>query len=729
MLECLMKKTIILFAAALLLSTQIGCGKDELPGVVEVTKDAVVFFEWNSSTVPMSGTITAGNPVSSGYGDVVFRVVGNDITAIGGAFNMSVNDRRLVIGSTSDANTGAETHAGGVFDFSGGVFRFTVDYLYTSDTPRLGGSYLLRLLINNNQTGEANSVLGAASNIRTFNTVDELINGRGIINTRPGVIDAAKKGRIIVMFRPDVLFEDASAAGKESLTNAFFTLMCAGASDITVTGIKLEKLLPKAVVRYSQFGAEGNGSTDDFGAIIETHATADMIGANVKADPGAVYYIGGAPATALIQTDTDWTGAEFIIDDTKVTPNGNGWNDSWVFEITSARQSQSLASVVQTLQKDQPKLDISLSYAAVLVAVNSGVKRYIRKGENENSGQNQTDVFIVDKDGNIEPSAPIIWDFDRITTLTAYPIDENTLTITGGKFTTVANRGNADNSYMKRGINIIRSNTIIDGLVHLVIGEGAQGAAYSGFLYFDNCADVKVQNTTLTGHKGYAQPSQPSTIRGSYDIQAFRTVNLSVVNCNQTNSITDTAYWGIFAANYAKNFLFDRVKFSRVDAHMGVHNAAIFNSQIGHQEIRLIGSGLLQIENTRVESSNYFLYLRDDYGSTWEGDVEIRDCRFAPTSGQLNGNNIQIVHSVNDGTWNFGYPCYLPETITINGFTIEDNSASSSYTGALLLTATNTESTANPVTLTKTITISGYQSGKSWRMSQYLRDKITVNEN
>ncbi len=37
-------------------------------------------------------------------------------------------------------------------------------------------------------------------------------------------------------------------------------------------------------------------------------------------------------------------------------------------------------------------------------------------------------------------NSPIIWDFDQITDITAFPIDETTLTITGGRFTTIANR-------------------------------------------------------------------------------------------------------------------------------------------------------------------------------------------------------------------------------------------------------------------------------------------------
>ena len=482
------------------------------------------------------------------------------------------------------------------------------------------------------------------------------------------------------------------------------------------------------VVYYSQYGAVGNGVTDDFTAIINAHTAANSSGAMVRAEAGKTYYIGGGNRTASIKTNTDWTGAKFIIDDTKVVKSsGTAWSDSWIFQVESAQASRTITSSVTSFTKNQAKLNISLSSAAVIVAIDNSKKRYIRRGENANSGADQTDVFIVDQNGNVDPSAPIIWDFTRVSSLVAYPIDAQTLTITGGEFTTRANTGNADDNYMKRGIRIVRSNTVIDGLTHLITGEGSQAAPYDAFLKFENCANVTVKNTRLTGHRGYPRPSQPSTTRGTYDVNAARTVNLSFIDCDQSNSITNGTYWGIFASNYSKNILFDRVKFSRFDAHQGVRNVTLKNSELGHQGVSTIGSGLLLIENTKVSGSN-FIYFRDDYGSTWEGELRIINCTFAPP----NLNSAQIIHTNNDGRWDFGYPCYMPETITINGFTVVETSVPSGYNGVLLVSAvnTNTNTEPYPFRLTKTINLSGYNSSKNYRMSNtYISSQITVNRN
>ena len=76
-----------------------------------------------------------------------------------------------------------------------------------------------------------------------------------------------------------------------------------------------------------QYGAKGDGKTDDYDAIVKTHAEANAKGLPVKADQGAVYYIGHMDKNntkgALIMTATDWTGAEFIIDDSKMTLAGS----------------------------------------------------------------------------------------------------------------------------------------------------------------------------------------------------------------------------------------------------------------------------------------------------------------------------------------------------------------------------------------------------------------------
>lgn len=412
---------------------------------------------------------------------------------------------------------------------------------------------------------------------------------------------------------------------------------------------------------YEDFGAAGDGVTDDFEAIIKTHEFANSNGLPVLAREGAQYYIGGADTSAVIKTDTDWSTARFIIDDTNIVSRG-----SWIFKVSAAKSAVSLTGQITALPKSADNLGMTLESDSVVVLVDSNVKRYIRYGANQNDGSNQTDVVLADKDGNISPDTPLIWDFNAVTSITAYPMDKTPLTIKGGIFTTIANAAESAYTYYNRGILINRSNTTVDGLTHLMAGEGKTGAPYSGFVSISGCAEVDIKNCTFTGHKTYITIGSAGipVNMGTYDINASTAMNVTFFNCKQTNDITDSTYWGILGSNYCKNLVYDGCVFSRFDAHQGVANATIKNSVLGHQGINLIGSGTALIENSTVRSGN-FINLRSDYGSTWEGDLIIRNCDYYPT-----GLSACIIGGSNPGSHDFGYICYLPQTIEIDGLKI-----------------------------------------------------------
>lgn len=443
-------------------------------------------------------------------------------------------------------------------------------------------------------------------------------------------------------------------------------------------------LKPSGVVRYSDFGAKGDGITDDIEAIIAAHAFANEKGLPVKADDGATYYIGGKDRTAIIRTNTDFRGARFIIDD-RNTENRN----SNVFIVSSGLQTFKPAGIV-SLKRGQSNVNLTFPGTCIVTVTNSNVKRYIRYGLNQNNGTSQTDIFIVDKNGNVDMNAPIIWDFDQITDITALPIDDTTLTITGGHFTTIANNAESKYTYYSRGIAIRRSNVIVDGVEHRVTGEGDHGAPYNGFINVGDCAYVTVKNTILTGHKIYqtiGSADLPVSM-GTYDLSLNRALNVSFIKCTQTNDIKDNRYWGILGSNYCKNLLYDGCILSRFDAHMGVANATIRNSTLGHQGINAIGSGTFIVENSTIYGSN-LINLRSDYGSTWQGEFIIRNCVFVPAGGK--STSASLIGGSYSGQHDFGYVCYMPEKITIENLQIDDSNHPADYKGPAIFANFNAD--------------------------------------
>lgn len=490
---------------------------------------------------------------------------------------------------------------------------------------------------------------------------------------------------------------------------------------INLSPADARKFKSKGVVRYSDFGARGDGKTDDMDAIAATHAFANREGLRVKADNGASYYIGGKNRTAVIRTDTDFGTAAFIIDDSEVeNRNAN------IFLVSSG-QRPFKPEGISSLRKNQEKINASLPATCIITVTNSKIKRYIRFGPNQNNGSSQTDIFIADRSGNIDMNAPIIWDFDQITDINALPIDETTLTIRGGRFTTIANRSESKYNYYARGIAIRRSNVLVTDLEHRITGEGDHGAPYGGFLNIGDCAYVTVRNCVLTGHKTYETIGSAGVTvsMGTYDISINRASNISFVKCRQTNDINDSRYWGLMGSNYCKNLVLDSCIFSRFDAHMGVANATIRNSTLGHQGINAIGSGTFLVENSTVNGRS-LINLRSDYGSTWQGEFIIRNCTFVPAGGRSVTAN--LIGGSYSGQHNFGYTCYMPEKIIIENLRINDSNHPADYRGPAIFANINPKMTDDsyreefPYVITREVILRNVTtaSGKPLRLSDNL---------
>ncbi len=425
-------------------------------------------------------------------------------------------------------------------------------------------------------------------------------------------------------------------------------------------------------VTYEAFGAKGDGKTHDMPAIIAAHAYANEHALPVKASEGAVYYIAHSDTAAVIRTDTDWTGASFILDDREVPKEKRGVN---VFSVEADEPPYELENVPAP-KKLQEKLDITLPVKSMVILHEEGTKRYRRKGGDANDGSNQRDSVVVDTDGTVDPSAPIIWDYKQVTSASVRAIPEKTLTLRGGTFTTITAEDIHGRSYYGRGICITRSGVTVDGLTHFVDNRCPHGAPYSGILQMQNCAYITVKNCTFTPHLYFRfnLPDGRPYGQGTYDISAGGVVGLTFENCRQTIDILDSRYWGVMGTNFCKNIVLKECIFSRFDAHQGVANVTITGCSLGYQGAEVIGLGTVRIEDTTLYG-NAAIALRSDYGSHWEGDMVIRNCTWIPSFGRPFARLHPFIGGHNTQDHDFGYDCTMPHTVTIDGLHIDDSRA------------------------------------------------------
>ena len=480
------------------------------------------------------------------------------------------------------------------------------------------------------------------------------------------------------------------------------------------------------VVRYEAFGAVGDGAHDDLPAICRAHEHANARGLPVKSDPDATYHLGSKALTAVIATDTDWSTSRFTIDDSIEVEN----HKKALFEVRSLLPRATLK--IDRLVRDQKQLDIRPEQDCYVDVRNDKVKRFIRRGLNQNAGTSQRDCFILHRDGSIEGA--IDWDYDHISRVDALPIDPEKLVLRGGVFTTIANRMKQEvgYNYWGRHIVISRSNTEVQGLRHDVVGETSVGHPYSGFISVRSCANVTLRDCVATAHRTYRTiggAGKPVSM-GSYDYTAGSVVNFAMINCRMKD-INERSRWGVIGSNFCKNMVLQDCVLNRMDAHMGVSgNYIIRGCTLGYAGLNAIGRGRLLVENSTLHG-RALINLRSDYGSTWEGEVVIRDCHWIPDAGRK--TTPYLISLGNDGQHDFGYDCFMPGEVTIDKLHVDDSNHPENYRGLFLFSDPGFKQESEcpfPYVLGRKVTINGLTtaSGRTPRTSPNARvaEKVVV---
>ncbi len=460
----------------------------------------------------------------------------------------------------------------------------------------------------------------------------------------------------------------------------------------------------KSYVTYTDFGAVGDGITDDFAAICATHEYANKHSLPVITDDGKTYliretFLEGEVRSALIKTDVTWGSSRFIIDDTDVDFfDGSGRSTEPIFKIMSEYgpfeiTDEAMLASLSGIGEGTKNMPISLGYSALLVIYNDDHSVYHRYGATyiSRGGQcsPQNEVILVDGEGKVDESTPFMFDYERVTRVTVIRCDIKPLTIRGGIFTTLASRVNSVNEsgarakYIHRNILINRSHTTLLGVEHYVENEisleyfmenGHHGPHCWGFFNASYATNVLLSDCVLTGRRSYKF--------STYEFHADHVNEIRLIGCRQSNFVMkdeegrDTfsmspspitngpRCWGIGGTNFCKNMEYERCRLSRFDAHQGLYNGKIKDSEINFMEV--IGKGNLTLENVIWNSPcqgriyNSFVYLRDDFGCTWDGTITLKDCIFNVSDGDA------YVFFYSYTNWDYGYRCHFPNLIVDN---------------------------------------------------------------
>ncbi len=128
------------------------------------------------------------------------------------------------------------------------------------------------------------------------------------------------------------------------------------------------------------------------------------------------------------------------------------------------------------------------------------------------------------------------------------------------------------------------------------------------------------------------------------------------------------------------------------------------------------------MENSTIYGRS-LINLRSDYGSTWQGELVIRNCVFVPAGGR--SVRASLISGSYSGQHDFGYTCYMPERITIDTLHIDDSNHPENYQGPTIFANFNSRLTddsyeqAFPYVITKEVVLKDVTtaSGKDLRIS------------
>jgi len=486
--------------------------------------------------------------------------------------------------------------------------------------------------------------------------------------------------------------------------------------------------MKECFVSYEQFGAIGDGVHNDFFAMKAAHDYANECGLTVRADTGRTYLIretvaDGEVLVISVRTNVIFGDSKIIIDDTDLSfysPDGMAKRPVFSIEPTYPMRTETdstLLGLFAGVGEGTDKLPLSLGYPAMLVIYNEEHNVFRRfGGYSAKDGTAQKELIVIDANGNVDPSTPFMFDYPKVTRIDIYRTDDEPITVSGGSFITRASRENifpidpetgerrVIGGYFSRCIKIARSHTTLSGVKHYIEGEytvkeqaelGVGGTCYGGFFNASYADEITLENCVLTGRRCYRRPNGGTG--GTYDFSAAMVNKIRLIGCTQSNFFVDQTTgiaptedsraedivfsmsrsevsgsmicWGIGGTNFCKNMEYIGCTLSRFDAHQGLYNGLIKDSTLNFME--LTGKGEMRIEGMKWyspgpgETYNSLIYLRSDYGSTWEGTVTVKDTTAYVSKGDT------YIFSHNYANWDFGYTCYFPNLV-IDGLRYEN---------------------------------------------------------
>ena len=383
----------------------------------------------------------------------------------------------------------------------------------------------------------------------------------------------------------------------------------------------------------------------------------------------------------MVYTSTDFNNSTIYIHDE--FSSLNNYSMDYIFKIDSVNNNCSSGQITNFDNNFTSLVPNTGKYLIDIVEQNGKKVWHRNTGESKTVQEtDKSDTFRI-YDGVLQD--PMYWNYTSSTiNYSKCSIPNEQLVFKNAIFKTIT-RDKCDkcDKYTKRGIRVLRSNTMLYNIQHYYVNSDLKKIhtihhPYNGFYIIGKTADVILEKCLVYPLHYETSSGKNESTYDMYLLSSLNTLLKEVTMYEDShNQMKDSNYWSVMSTTRCKNLVVENSKLNVISAHTAVYNLTVKNTIIGTRGVIVAGSGenkdnKLTLENNTWEYARQLIKIRDDYGTTWNGAILIKNGEIKNASS----DTFSIIRlpgiSSNTGMY-FGQPIYNPTDVTIDGLNVKSS--------------------------------------------------------